>query len=163
MALTPKQQRFVEEYLVDLNATQAAIRAGYAPNAANEQAARLLANASISTAVCAAQAKRSERVGIEADRVVKEFISLAIYDPADIASQPMTGPLDIPKLPEHVRRAIVGWGWDKSGNFTLKLADKKGALDSLARHLGMFVDKSEVKITGELASRLEAARARRAT
>jgi phage terminase small subunit len=55
----------------------------------------------------------------------------------------MSGPQDIPNLPEEVRRAIVGWGWDKAGNFTLKLADKNAALTNLGRHLGMFTDKVE--------------------
>lgn len=49
--MTPKQKRFVEEYLIDLNATQAAIRAGYSPKTANEQGARLLANVSIQSAI----------------------------------------------------------------------------------------------------------------
>ena len=64
MELTPKRKRFVEEYLVDLNATQAAIRAGYSPRTANEQAARLMTYASIKQAVQAAMDKRSEDLGI---------------------------------------------------------------------------------------------------
>lgn len=70
MALTPKQQRFVEEYLIDLNATQAAIRAGYSEKTANEQGARLLANVSVSEAVQSAMADRSKRTEITADYVL---------------------------------------------------------------------------------------------
>ena len=69
--LTPKQRRFVDEYLVDLNATQAAIRAGYSACTANEQGARLLANASIATAVQSGQNARSERVRITQDDVLR--------------------------------------------------------------------------------------------
>jgi hypothetical protein len=63
-AMTSRQRRFVDEYLVDLNATQAAIRAGYSARTANEQGARLLTNASVASAIQAAQQARSERVQI---------------------------------------------------------------------------------------------------
>jgi hypothetical protein len=69
--MTPKQARFVDEFLVDLNATQAARRAGYSVRTANEQGARLLANASVAKAVQAAQAVRSERVQITQDDVLR--------------------------------------------------------------------------------------------
>ena len=68
--LTPKQQRFVEEYLVDLNATQAATRAGYSARTANEQGARLLAKASVSEAIEKAKAQRMERVQLTQDEVI---------------------------------------------------------------------------------------------
>lgn len=70
--MTPKQQAFVNEYLIDLNATQAAIRAGYSPRTANEQASRLLAKDNISAAVAEAQAKRAEETGITARWVLTE-------------------------------------------------------------------------------------------
>ena len=69
--LTPKQARFAEEYLVDLNATQAAIRAGYSKKTANEQGAQLLAKLSIREAVAEAQEARSERTGITQDEVIQ--------------------------------------------------------------------------------------------
>jgi hypothetical protein len=69
--LTPKQRRFVDEYLVDLNATQAAIRAGYSPRTANEQGARLLANASVAAAARSAQLARSERLQLTQDHVLR--------------------------------------------------------------------------------------------
>ncbi len=71
MSPTPKQARFVEEYLVDLNATQAAIRAGYSKKTANEQGAQLLAKLSIREAVAEAQEARSERTGITQDEVIR--------------------------------------------------------------------------------------------
>jgi phage terminase small subunit len=69
--MTPRQQRFVDEFLVDLNATQAAIRAGYSARTANEQGARLLANASIAAAVQLAQQARSDRLQITQDDVLR--------------------------------------------------------------------------------------------
>jgi hypothetical protein len=69
--LTPRQRRFVEEYLVDLNATQAAIRAGYSARTANEQGARLLANASVAAVVQSAQLARSERIQLVQDDVLR--------------------------------------------------------------------------------------------
>ncbi len=71
MSLTPKQARFVEEYLIDLNATQGAIRAGYSAKTANEQGAQLLAKLSIRGAVAEAQAIRSKRTEITQDEVIQ--------------------------------------------------------------------------------------------
>ncbi len=68
--LTPKQQRFVDEYLVDLNATQAAIRTGYSAKTAKVQGSRLLTNAAICAAVAEARTKQSERTGITAEYVL---------------------------------------------------------------------------------------------
>ena len=59
--LTPKQQRFVEEYLIDLNATQAAIRSGYSEKTAQERSSRLLSNVMVQAAIQEAQSKRAER------------------------------------------------------------------------------------------------------
>ena len=69
--LTPRQSRFVDEYLVDLNATQAAIRAGYSARTANEQGPRLLVNVRIATAIQIAQEVRSQRVLIAQDDVLR--------------------------------------------------------------------------------------------
>lgn len=162
MALTEKQRRFVEEYLIDLNATQAAIRSGYSERTANEQGARLLANVSVQEAVRAAQKARSERTGITADRVLSELADMALYDPADLCKVRVDGPDDIPKLTEAVRRCIIGWGWDRNGKFTLKLSPKTPSLELLGRHLGMFKDRLELSGTVGLADRLAAARKRAA-
>ena len=74
--LTPKQQLFVDEYLVDLNATQAAIRAGYSPKTANEQAPRLLVNVSIQKLISEAMQARSEEVERTARDVFKDIIEV---------------------------------------------------------------------------------------
>ena len=69
--MTPRQQRFVDEYLLDLNATQAAIRAGYSARTAEQQGPRLLGNAGVAAAIQAAQEARSERVHITQDDVLR--------------------------------------------------------------------------------------------
>lgn len=74
--LTDRQAKFVDEYLIDLNGTQAAIRAGYSAKTANEQAARLLANVSVSEAVREAMSGRSERTKINAEYVLKQAVKL---------------------------------------------------------------------------------------
>ena len=76
--LTAKQQRFIEEYLIDLNATQAAIRAGYSVKTANEQGSQLLAKLSIQQAIAEKMAERSKRTGVNQDRVVLELAKIAL-------------------------------------------------------------------------------------
>lgn len=73
MKLTPKQARFIEEYLVDLNATQAAIRAGYAERSATVTASKLLTKANIQAAIQIAQLARSERTQITVDKVLEDI------------------------------------------------------------------------------------------
>lgn len=80
MALTDKQKRFVEEYLVDLNATQAAVRAGYSAKTAQEQSSRLLSNVMVQQAIREAQEARSQRTEITADRVLQELAKIGFAD-----------------------------------------------------------------------------------
>lgn len=189
-ALTPKQTRFVEEYLLDACAGKAAERAGYSAKTANQQGHILLSHPSIRAAIDAAMTKRSEKTKIDAARVLEEIAAMAFYDPADLigvtreladgaecregegviemggkryAVSGITSPAHISGLSENVRRAIVGWGWDRNDNFTLKLADKSKALDQLARHLSLYNDRLEVSAVEGLADRLARLKARRTT
>ena len=73
MKLNPRQSRFVEEYLIDLNATQAAIRAGYSAKTANTNGPMLMVNAGIQSAIQKAQAARSERTQITVDKVLDDI------------------------------------------------------------------------------------------
>jgi phage terminase small subunit len=79
-SLTPKQRRFVDEYLIDLNATQAAIRAGYSQNTAEQQGYQLLHHSSVAAAVASAQQDRSERVALDAEMVVGGLLQEARRD-----------------------------------------------------------------------------------
>ena len=76
-SLTPKQARFAQEYLVDLNGTQAAIRAGYSQRTANEQAARLLTKASVQEAIQKGQQERQKRTLVTVDYVVTSLREVA--------------------------------------------------------------------------------------
>ncbi|QYA11718.1 terminase small subunit [Rhizobium sp. AB2/73] len=179
--MTPKQQLFIREYLIDLNATQAAIRAGYSVKTANEQAAQMLARRDIADAIDTLMADRSVKIGISAERVLSEISVMAFYDPAEIMVEigkadpeladgvsisddgkiyGLRGPNDIRRLTENVRRAIVGWGYDRNQNFSVKLADKSKALDQLARHLSLYNDRIEVTSVDGLADRLNRIAAR---
>lgn len=82
--LTPRQQRFVEEYVVDLNGTQAAVRAGYSAKTAQEQASRLLSLVIVRQAVEKATQERSERTGITADRAIQEAWAMATADSREL-------------------------------------------------------------------------------
>lgn len=113
--LTPKQERFVAEYLVDLNATQAAIRAGYSAKTANEQGARLLANVSIASAIAEAQAKRAADLNRTAADVLRDIqdVTKKARDDGDL------------------KTALRG-------------------LELEGRHLGMFTDKVDATLSGEM-------------
>jgi phage terminase small subunit len=150
VALTPKQQAFVREYLIDLNATQAAIRAGYSERTARSIGQENLTKPDIASAVAAAQQTREERATATSTEVLREINRMAMFDPADLTN--VRSPDDIKTLPEDVRRAIVGWGWDRNGNFTVKTA-KESALEMMARHHSLFNDKLKVEanVKGQVA------------
>lgn len=84
MGITAKQQRFVDEYLVDLNATQAAVRAGYSNRTAKQQGQRLLTNADLQASVASASASRSERTKVTADTVLLRLAEALEADLADL-------------------------------------------------------------------------------
>lgn len=156
-SLTPKQQRFADEYLIDLNATAAYKRAGYASkgNAAEVSACQLLRSPKVASYVAMKQSKLQEKLEITKERVVAEYAKLAFLDPRKFYDD--SGRLiPVPQLPADVAAALAGMeltvarsGTDADGNpeyedvKKIKFIDKKGALDSLARHLGMFIEKVE--------------------
>ncbi|MFT8418466.1 MAG: terminase small subunit [Acetobacter sp.] len=157
--LTPKQARFVEEYLVDLNATQAALRAGYSPKTAREQASRLLSNVNVSEAISEAQKARSTRTEITQDRVLRELAKLGFGDIRDIFSEDGSllhpGNMDadaaarISSIEVVVRPVPGSQGQEVEHVAKIKAWDKLGALTQIGRHLGMFKDKLET--TGNIA------------
>ena len=170
--ISRKQQRFVAEYLIDLNGTQAAIRSGYSPKTANEQAARLLAKASIRSAVEAGHKERLGKLEITADRVLEEIACLAYSDIADYVRD--DGTIDWPlikSLPRQKRVAIQKLIVDTTGGSgdgerkvvertRFECANKLQALELLGRHLKLFTDKLEVAADAALAERLAAGRKR---
>lgn len=168
MTLTDKQQRFVAEYLIDLNATQAAIRAGYSEATAYSQGQRLLKNVEVEKAISAAMKIRADRTDITADRVLKELAKIGFADIRKAVKwqsalvteedNPEGGDIAVIKtvvtntvqmvasdeLDDGTAAAISEISQNATGGVKIKLHDKRAALVDIGRHLGMFKDKIEV-------------------
>lgn len=147
--LTPKQERFVEEYLVDLNATQAAIRAGYSPKSANEIAAENLAKPSIRARIDQAIAERSRRTGINQDRVIRELARIALVNPRDVINFNEATVNEYASEDDlaAIQSVKVKSSSSENGEMIereVRLNDKIKALELLGKHLGMFKDKVEI-------------------
>ena len=148
--LTAKQQRFVEEYLIDLNATQAAIRAGYSPDTANEQGSQNLAKLSIKNAIDKAMAERSRRTGINQDRVLQELAKIAFVNAADVIDfaaatvKPEAAREDTACIASVKVKTIPTEDGDII-EWEIKTYDKLKALEQIGRHLGIFHDKLKVE------------------
>ncbi len=143
--MTDKQERFCEEYMIDLNATQAAIRAGYSPKTANEQGSQLLAKLSIQNRIAQLQAEQSRRTGVSTDRVVRELAKIAFVNAADLID-PKTASLKSDASHDDlaaVQSVKVKTFGEDGLEQEVKLADKLRALDLLGKHLGMYKDTSE--------------------
>lgn len=148
--LTEKQQRFVEEYLIDLNGTQAAIRAGYSARTANEQASRLLANVSVQQAVSERMAERSKRTGVNQDRVILELAKIAFLKMTDVVDKDGNikddaNPDDLSCI-ESIKYKHSDTDTGSSTEREVKTASKLKALELLGKHLGMWNDKLDVNI-----------------
>lgn len=155
VALNKLRKLFIKEYLVDLNATQAAKRAGYSEKTAYSMGQRLLKNVEVQKAIEQSMEERSSRTEITQDMVLKEYAKLAFFDPRKLFN-PDGSPKDITELDDDTAAALSGLdvqevyeGHGEDREFVgyikkYKLADKKGALDSVGRHLGMFTDKLQV-------------------
>lgn len=150
--LRPKQQRFVAEYLIDLNATQAAIRAGYSKHTAKQQGARLLTDADIAAAVANSRQRVAEKLEITAERVLNELALIGFARSGEYFEWGSNGVTLIDKdslTPEQMAAvAEVSETTTKDGgSIRLKLHDKVGALTKLGQHLGMFVERHEHRVT----------------
>lgn len=142
--LTDKQQKFVDEYLIDLNATQAAIRSGYSVKNADKIGSELLGKTGVAEAVAKAKAVRSRRTGISADRVVLELARMAFVDPTNVVDFATAKIKD--DISEDDRAALAGIkikDTDKGTEREIKLADKLKALELLGKHLGVFDDRAQ--------------------
>lgn len=151
--LTPKQERFCNEYLIDLNATQAAIRAGYSESGAAVEGHRLLTNANIQDYISDLNKDRQESTGVSARMVIEELAKIAFSDIRDVLTVD-NGLRDISKLDEKTAKAIssIKITEDKSMGEVIgetkevKFWDKLRALDSLGKHFGIFErDNSQKK------------------
>jgi len=178
-ALTDKQEAFAREYLVALNATQAAIRAGYSPKTAEQQGYQLLQNTSVADAVQKAMAERSRRTEITADMVLRELAKIGFSDirkavkwysqtnvaaidtDADMEALADEGALRFTvanqvelissdDIDDDTAAAIAEVSLSGTGALKMKLHDKKGALVDIGKHLGMFTDKVDMNLTAKM-------------
>lgn len=167
MALTAKQEQFCREYLIDLNATQAALRAGYSEKTSYSIGQENLKKPEIQDFIQKLMDDRSKRTEITADMVLKEYAKLGFSSITDYLKveetevvidfvgegknkKPVTQKVQQVKIfetdyvdPEKMQ-AVAEIKQTRDG-IALKLHDKKGALDSIARHLGMFNDSLKVQ------------------
>lgn len=148
--MTPKQQRFVDEYLVDLNATQAAIRAGYSERTAYSQGQRLLKNVEVAVALREAMEARAKRVRADADQVLAWIQELASSDLGDAVEWGPDGVIlkDSAELPPAVRRAVSEVSEGPSG-IKIKLHHKTPSLQMLGKHLGLLTDRLDITSNGK--------------
>ncbi|WP_343711896.1 terminase small subunit [Inquilinus sp.] len=123
MALTPKERRFIDEYLVDLNGAQAAIRAGYSERRAKQTASELLDKPEVAAAIEAAQAARSERTQVTQDWVLDRL--------QEVVERSM----------QH--EAVTDRQGNPTGEYTFNAGGANKALELLGKHLGMFRDRVE--------------------
>ena len=179
MALTDKQKRFCEEYLIDLNATQAAIRAGYSTKTAEQTASRLLRNVKVQEYIAKRQKELSRSTEITQERVIKELALIAFSNNADYAhvvekkmqveaggtlvdvldkdGKPVmyrtVEPVLTEELTEEQKRALAVIKKGREG-LEVKSCDKVKALQRLGKHLGIFTDKIEANVNDTTRSEL---------
>jgi phage terminase small subunit len=174
--MTPKQQRFVREYLIDLNATRAYRAAGYAgnDNVCGVEGHKLLSNPKVAAAVADAQKQRSERTEITQDMVLRELAKIGFADMRRLLRWTGNAPrmdedeaeetgevqisvanlvtlFDSDHIDDEIAACISEISQTKDGALKVKLHDKQAALVSIGRHLGMFKDKLEVEVTDPFA------------
>jgi len=147
--LTAKQKRFIEEYLIDLNATQAAIRAGYSPDTAYSIGNENLKKPEIRARIDKALAERSKRTGINAERVLIELARIALINPGkvinfDEATVKAEATEDDLAAIQSVKVKTIPTEDGEIVEREVKLYDKNRALELLGKHLGMFTDKLNV-------------------
>ena len=171
--LTEKQQRFVEEYLIDLNATQAAIRAGYSAKTADQQGSRMLANVKVQQAISVAMAERSKMTmndllekgkasGKLTTKEINDFLTDMDYDVEQIARIAFVKMTDLVDSHGRIKdnatdddlACIESVKYKQSESETgssvereVKISPKLKALELLGKHLGMWNDKLDVNIT----------------
>ena len=194
--MNEKHKRFSEEYITDLNATQAAIRSGYSQNRAGEIGYQLLQRKDIQGYISDLRLEQRERAKIKVEDIVRQYLALGTYDIQDyyetaymihyiqsddtkakrvkrkfgseLSAEEYDGLIDKYKvyyspvqrlkafesMTKEQRVAIQGIKYDKLGNKILQLSNKQAAMDSLAKHLGMFIDRKEIDHKGQIINRV---------
>ena len=142
--LTDKQEMFCKEYLIDLNATQAAIRVGYSVKTAEAQSSRLLTNVNIQKRITELKESRSNRIEMTSDGVLKELKNWVEGDYTDLM---MLTAKQIKELAPEIRRLITGFkrttrripGTDEEEiQIEIKFIDKIKAMEMISKHIGFY-------------------------
>jgi phage terminase small subunit len=153
MKLAGKQLQFVKEYVKDRNGTQAAIRAGYSEKTAYSIAANLLRKVEVVSAIEEQTAAIEKAATITPARVMQEYARIAFFDPRKLFDDDGT-PKAVTDLDDDTAAAVSGIEIVTIGNSEIgvgqvrkyRIADKKGALDSVAKILGMMTDKTKIDV-----------------
>ena len=157
------QAKFAQEYLIDQNAYQAAIRAGYSENTAYSEAHALVEHPEIKPLIAHVMEKQADELEITAERVLKELAKIAFTERSAFFDDDGTL-LPLSKIPKDALACLVSieTSYDKHGNKVKKpkLIPRTEALDKLGKHLKLFNDTVDINITVGLAERLAAARNR---
>lgn len=159
LTLTAMQRRFVEEYLIDLNGTQAAIRAGHSKKTAAQIAHNNLKKPNIQAAMKIEQDLRTRRVGVTVDRIVTELAKIGFANLIDYVTINDQGDafVDFSKVDRDQMAAVIEISVEEytegRGDMArdikrtkFKMADKRAALVDLGKHLGMFVERKELNV-----------------
>jgi phage terminase small subunit len=144
-----RQEMFCREYIISLNATEAAIKAGYSKRTARQQGQRLFTNVDVQERIAELQKESFGRAEIDADRVLKELEHLATYDPRKVLDWGPDGfrIKDSSELTAQEAKIITGlsespsqWGWRRQ----VKLADRLRALELLGKHYSLFAKRLHI-------------------
>ena len=147
--LNEKQKRFADEYLIDLNATQAAIRAGYSPRSAAEQASRLLKNAKVRAYIDERMAELSRRTGVNQERILRELARIAFVNAPDLinmedATIREDATIDDMAAITSVRVKVIPTENGQGIEREIRLADKIRALDLLGKRFAMWTERQQI-------------------
>lgn len=144
MGLNDKQKRFADEYLIDLNATQAAIRAGYSPKTAYSQGHRLLQYPAVKGYIGSQQERLQEKLEISREMVIGEIAKIAFCDIRGVLDWSENGVALLPssRISDEVAASIAEVKTMSSG-ISVKQYDKLRALDLISKVLGFYEDSKD--------------------
>jgi phage terminase small subunit len=151
--LTPKQQRFADEWLIDMNGTAAAIRAGYSVKSAEVTASKLLRNAKVRAYIDARMAELSRRTGVNQERIIRELARIAFVNPPEVVDMDEARIMATATEDDTAAIASVKVKTIPTENGTgiereIRFADKIKALELLGKRFGMWIDKQQVDVQG---------------
>lgn len=160
-SLSAKRERFVAEYLIDLNATRAAVRAGYSRKTAEQQGCRLLRNVQVARAIARGQAQAADKTSVTHERVLAELELLAfsnvmhylVDDDGNVRLAP-GAPAGAERALQSVKRRVTVTGAGDNARrvveVEVKLWDKPGPLKLAGRHVGLFADRLELSASAQV-------------